>query len=256
MRYFLLFLCTAFGVFFTPIASAQDDEAELKTYDELRDQGLLYAKRQKPKRAMIFLNKAYASEGGRTDFKTVFYRGEIAYELLRIDLAFQMLKEAEALAGEDPRNIKKTVRLRGELDGLYGGILVKPAVGETNVVGRIFLESQQGILNRQKRALFQSIRERFRATEVTLPTTIYLPHGDYTANNIPVSVRSGTIATADVYLQIDRRPDSGSGVAVNGWWIAGAGTAVAIATSIGAYFLFSEEQTRHVDRVLLERRAP
>ena len=256
MRNFIFFLCLTFGLSVSPTVSAQSDDVELKTFDELRDQGLLYAKKRKPKRAMIFLTKAYETEGGPNDFQTVFYRGEIAYELLRIEVAFKMLHEAEALTENNPRRKKKTERLRGELDGLYGGIEVVPAEGETNRSGRIFLESQQGILNPQKRALFQSIRERFRATEVTLPTTIYLPHGDYTANNIPVSVRSKKIVNAAVYLQINRQSQSNRAVAVSGWWIAGAGTAVAIATSIGAYFLFSDEQTKQVDRIFLERRAP
>ena len=49
-------------------------------------------------------------------------------------------------------------------------------------------ESKTGIINREKKARFTTIRDRFRGTDITLPTTVYLPYGSYTANKVPFSL--------------------------------------------------------------------
>ncbi len=251
-----VFFCLCASLVAMPTAHSEESEVGLTTFDELRDQGLLYARKRRPKLAMQSLNQAYAMPEGRADFKTVFHRGVVARDLLLIELAHEMAEEAEPLVGDNTRFRRDLSEFKGELNDLYGAVQVEPAQGETNRTGRIFIESQTGILNRNKRELFQSIRERFRASEITIPAKIYLPHGNYTANNVPVSVSADTVATAQVYLQIQKDLAAVSSGGVDTWWLAGTGAAAAIVGGVSAYFLLRDDAPKQVDRFLLERRAP
>ena len=222
------------------------DESELTSFDELRNQGLLYHRKKHTTLALRFLNRAYATAEGKLDFKTVYGRGQVAQELLLIEIAYKMAEEAKALTGGEPVRERRLIRFRTGLDALYGGLNLEPAENETNRLGRVFVESKVGILNRAKRTVFQSIRERFRTKEIEIPTRIYLPHGTYTVNNVPVTIESGRMASARVYLQIERRPDTGRSGGLNGWWVAGVGAAATIASGVGAYFLFADHEPKRV----------
>ena len=91
---------------------------------------------------------------------------------------------------------------------------------------------------------------------MTLPTTLYLPHGSYTANNVPTVIKQNHTATVEVYLQIQRKAASVTHTGVNKWWLAGVGAAAVIATSVGAYFLFAEDSSQSVDRFNIGRTTP
>ena len=158
-----------------------------------------------------------------------------------------MLGEAQALIGDSARYKRDADEFGELLRTLYGTLHIQAAPGETNRKGRIFFESQVRILNKKKRNLFKAIRDRFRATELEIPTTVYLPHGRFTANNVPVEIQGDTPTTAHIYLQVQRQEESRS---VSAWWIAGVGTATAVASTLGAYFLFADRSPEVVERVV------
>ena len=128
LRLFLICMCTSLVAM--PVAQSEDNEVGLTSFDELRDQGLLYARKRRPKLAMKALNSAYAMPEGRTDFKTVYHRGMVARDLLLIEVAYEMAEEAEALVGESQRYRRDLNEFKGELDDLYGGKL-NPLRGRT-----------------------------------------------------------------------------------------------------------------------------
>ncbi|MEE2788295.1 MAG: hypothetical protein VX589_13210 [Myxococcota bacterium] len=240
-----------------PSTSLADGEQRTQmSLEELTDQGRLYVRKGRYKPAYRVLTKAYKRPGGPEDFRTVYNRGIAAQQILLLEVAFEMSEKAEQLAGASEKRTDAVKALKNELNRLYGRLDVKLAPGETNQVGRIFLESKTGILNPKKRTVFQSIRERFRATDVTLPTTIYLPHGGYTANNVPLVIEQNKVATVEVYLQIQRKPVAAVGGGVNRWWLAGVGAAAVIATSVGAYFLLADDSPETIDRINVGRIAP
>jgi hypothetical protein len=225
-----------------------EDQAGLSSFDELRDQGLLYLRKKQSKLAYRFLTRAYGVEGGQSDFKTVYNRGVVAHDLLELEVAFEMLAAAKPLVGDSARRARDAKEFEVLLNSLYGQLKLEPAPGETNRRGRIFFESQVRIINKKKRTLFKGIRDRFRATELSIPTTVYLPHGRFTANNVPVEIAESQPVTAHIYLQIEREAVAAGGV--NGWWIAGVGAATAIASTFGAYFLFADRDPETVRRLL------
>lgn len=208
-----------------------------KSMEEMRDQGILYYKRDIYPQAMNVLNKAYKAPGGSQDFKTVFYRGRTAHQLLLLEVAFEMAKDAQQLAGENERAKQLAQSFQEELNSLYGAVNVKLDKKETNKRGRIFLKSKTGIINREKKKVFVSIRTRFENTEIDFPAKIYLPFGEYTANNIPFKIVKGQPEpTVEVFLQIE---DVGGG-GLNAWWITGIAGAATVAAGVGAYFIFRD----------------
>jgi len=233
-------------------ASAQTD---LSGYEELRDQGLLYLRKKKIKQAYTFLTRAYESPGGAEDYKTLLSRGETAQELLLLEIAFEMADKAVKAAGTDRRKAR-ALELQDGLKSKYGKLEVVPAEGETNTQGRIFFQARTGIINRKKRALFEQIRDRFRSTELEIPTTVYLPYGDYLANNVPVKLTSAETAKVALYLQVQRGAQAASGEGGGSWLMAGVGAAAALTAGVGAFFLLQDKQVEIVDRLVPERTTP
>lgn len=212
--------------------------AHAESLDEIRDQGKLYYQRDQYKQARIFLDRAYAREDGKKDFLTCYYRGLVAHHLLLLEDAFEMAAAAKALATEE-RETLKAQELQEKLDALYGKITIKASEHETNPRGRIHIESQTGIINRKKKKQFNTIRERFRSNDITVPVSIYLPFGNYRINEVPVSLEQGgkTPEIAVILHKIGGEEDEGG---VSGWVWAGAGTAVA-AAGVAAFFLLTDE---------------
>lgn len=215
--------------------------AHAQELDELRDQGKLYYQRDQYKQARLLLDKAYARADGKADFQTCYYRGLVAHELLLLEEAFQMAAEAKVLAKED-RETEKVQELQATLDALYGKITIKASENETNLRGRIYLESQTGIINRKKKQQFNTIRERFRSTDITVPVSIYLPFGNYRINEVPVALEQGgeTPEIAVILQKVGGEDGGGGGGGVSGWIWAGVGTLVA-AGGVVAFFLLTAE---------------
>ncbi len=215
-------------------AHAQDGE---RSMEELRDQGIAYYKRKRFKLAKRILDNAYATKDGPKDFKTVFYRGQAAYKLLLLEDAFAMAKAAAKMA-TGKRSKRMSAELHDEMSQLYGGVTFAAADGETNQRGRIFFEAKTGIINKDKRTRFLSIRERFRTTNIELPATVYLPYGAYKANEVPFELEPGTdVPTVKIFLQVIIEEGGDDGLL---WVYVGAGAAAAAGLAVGAFFLLRE----------------
>lgn len=212
-----------------------------QTMEDARDQGVLYFRKNLFKQAMPLLDKAYGMPGGKDDFTTVYFRGQTAYKLLLLEKAFEMAERAAALTEGDNRREQNAKEFQTELDSLFGKVTLKAAEGETNKEGRIFFESRTGIINKEKRERFQTIQERFKTTDITLPITVYLPYGDYLANKVPITLAQGEPAPeVEIYLQVQRAEGDDDNTMM--WVGIGAGTAAAVGLGVGAFFLFGQEE--------------
>ena len=218
-----------------PVAQAQG-----QSLDQLKAQGKLYFKRNMYKQAMGTLNKAWATKAGKTDFETAFYRARTAYALLLLEVAFEMADKAIELA-EDDRDRKSARAFKSEMSSLFGALNVVASQGETNAEGRIFFETQTGMVNREKKARFEAIRTRFRETDIALPRTVFLPYGQYTANNVPIEIVQGQPApTVEIFLQVRKGEGDDDDSAL--WWYVGGGAVAAAALGVGAVFLLSDPE--------------
>lgn len=230
IRLFTLLVSCAFLGTMSPDGYAQQQRQ--RTYEEMRDQGLLYRRKKRYKQAYRALKEAQKHPKAAEDFKLHFGLARTAAKLLLLEEAFLMADKSQKLAGDNEGRRKKVVSFRAELDAQFGGVSISAAKGETNREGRVFLEAKTGIINKKKREVFQTIRKRFRETEIKIPTIIYLPHGNYLANNVPVTVKPNELTEVQLYLQVVRKKVVDKGLS---WWWIGSGIAATIATGIVTY---------------------
>jgi len=240
-------------------ASHAADEPQMSLTD-VRDQGVHYFKRKRFKQAKRFLDRAFKMSGGPGDFLTVYYRGKLAYNQLLIERAMKMAETAAKLSMGNARRKRSVKGFVAEINGRFGRVNIKPARGETNKRGRIFFDSKTGILNKAKRQRFESIRERFRTTDISLPIQVFLPYGKYAANNVAFEVVEGDEPpNVGIYLQVDRATAEAAGAhKSNTWLYVGFGVGAAVAAGIGGYFLFFTEppppiETRGLEFMNLRR---
>lgn len=224
-----------------PVAPAT---AQTQGLAEARDQGVLYYKKKLFKQAHRQLAKAYGMKGGPGDFEVVYYRGLTALKLDLVNLAWQMADTAERLARDDRR--KDAVReLKQDIRRQYGPVTFKPSPNESNRKGRIYFEAKTGIINPDKKRRFEKVQEEYRTTSITLPSTVFLPYGEYTANNVPFAVVESAEQPPEVeiFLQVvEEDVVAGGGGGDNTWLWVGIGTAAAVGLGVGAYFLLSGEE--------------
>ncbi len=250
----LVTLATLFGLAIgigpLPVSEASAQDERPATLSDVRDQGVHYFKRKRYKQARAFLDRAFKMNGGPGDFLTVYYRGRMALQSLLIERAMKMARMAKKLAMKDARRHRSVKEFVDEINDRFGRVDIKQARGETNKRGRIFFESKTGILNKSKRQRFESIRERFRSTDITLPTKVFLPYGKYTANNVGFELVHGQKPPqVGLYLQVDRASAEASGAAgtSNTWMWVGLSVGAAVAAGVGGYFLLSEAPADQVE---------
>lgn len=215
----------------TPSAQAAGE-----SFEQLREQGKLYYKRKLFKQAMATLDEAAKTPQGQKDFETALYRARVAFELLLLENAFESVDRALTLATtQDDRDAAD--ELHREMQSLFGSVTIVPdEKGETNTSGRIFFDSKTGIINKEKKQRVEAISERFRSTDVQLPRTVYLPYGDYTANNVPFSIVQGEPPPrVSIYLQVQKDDDDDGAF----WWYIGGGAAVVL--GVGVILLVSSD---------------
>lgn len=213
----------ALSVVLVPLAGVAHADNAQRSVEELRDQGIVYHRNKKFKPALAVLDKAAALPNGARDFDVALYQARSAYELLLLEEAFEALARAETLATTSEQR-GDTSELRGQMSGLYGPVTFVPGEGETNESGRIHFETETGIINKEKRERFAAIRERFRSTDVQLPRTVYLPYGEYKANNVPFAIVEGQPPReVRITLQVKKEDEDDDNTV---WWIVGGGAVV------------------------------
>ncbi|MFN3202135.1 MAG: hypothetical protein ACE366_27270 [Bradymonadia bacterium] len=230
-------------------AYGQSEGTGGQSVEQLRDQGVLYFKRRLYKQAKRTFDIAIRRPGGRDDFVVVLYRGQTAEKLLMLEEAFAMAERAQALGLKNPQRRQAASEFLGHLTESYGPVTFRRMGGTSR--GTLHLASEARIIIKQKQAMFLSIRERLRSTEIELPTTIYLPFGQYSAHGVPFTVKKGEHPKVAIRLGAVSQAADDDGISP--WWYAGAGAAVL--AGVGAFLLLQEDDvtTRTDTRFELER---
>jgi hypothetical protein len=207
-----------------------------KAFKPIRDQGIHYFRRKLYPAARVKLEQADRMKGGGEDFRTQFFLGKLYYEQMILERAFPRGRKAVELASDD-HGRKQAKALLRRMEDFFAGVTIVQAEEQEGQVeeGYIHLEDKGGLINVKKKEAFKKIRERFKATAVRLPTTIYLPFGKYTANLAPFQIKKGETAEATTYLY---KPDSEG---ISAWWYVGGG-AVLIGGATAAVLLMTGEE--------------
>ena len=97
--------------------------------------------------------------------------------------------------------------------------------------GFLVIEATTPFIATEKKRAFAKAQETYRAEVTTLPQSVYLPGGEFTANGAPFKVVEGD--TAEVYLGLQSSATAGGFPWI---WVA-SGTAAALVAGVAAWAL-------------------
>ena len=217
-----------------------DGEPEA-SFRQLRQQGIHYFDRKRYSAAVQTLKQAAVTVQGQRDFKTYFYLARAHYELVVVEEAMPAAERALEVS-KTPTQEEKAQAFLDALTASFGAVTFqKDAEQKTELTDTyIHLKDAGGLINPSKKKLFQAIQARFVDQRVTLPVTLYLPFGSYTANGAPFEIRKGEPATASLFLY-GAPPDSGIAWY---WWVGGAATVAAGTAALLVVLLSQEEEVQ------------
>jgi len=218
-----------------------------ESFQALRDQGTHYFRVKRLSAAYKVLRQAAALPEGAKDFKTRFTLAKVAYKLLLIEVALPEAEAAVELAKRVSHRVSSANLLK-ELKSFFAGVTLTQAPQQRGKVkkGFIHLKDTGGLINKRKKEVFRKIEQRFRTTQLSLPTTIFLPFGKYTANLAPFEIIQGETATAVTFL--DTRAEEGLSL----WWYAGGAVVLAGATAAVVLMTAPEETPQRIDLVSVD----
>lgn len=224
-------------------------EAPEPDFRLLRKQGIHYYRKKLWGPAISTLERAAATPKGKEDFRTHYYLAKAAEATLQLEKAFPSAERAEEYA-KSPEDKESASKLLKTLKRYYAGIRFEQHPDQPEKFekgGIIILKPTRPIINVKKKQVFEQIAERFRATPVHLPITIYLPFGEYEANGAPFRIEKGKEAKAQLFLY---NPEEGG---ISWWWIAGGGiVAAGLTAGILLPILLSEDtQTAEVGSITM-----
>ena len=220
-----------------PRAAAQAGPTQERSFAELSRQGQHYLRLERYEAAMEVLERARALPEGRQDFMTHHSLARAYYELLHLEKAFPVAREALLVAGSNKDHQQQAERLLGSLNERFAGVTFRRAPEQRGplVEGVIHLKDRGGLINPKKKKLFHRIAQRLRDNPVRLPVTVYLPFGSYTGNGTPFDVAPGE--TAEVELFVYAPGEEPSKVMTWPVWTTGGATLAAAALATTFYVL-------------------
>jgi hypothetical protein len=223
--------------------------AKLGRMETVRDQGVLYLKRQRPKLALSYLNRVFKTPAGSKDFRTVLSRGRAAFVMLRLDIAANMIELAKDLATA-PRQQRQYLALRDEFRNGYGSVRVVTHPGETRVQGQLKLEITSNLISKNKRKRFLSVQTRLASAPVRLPARVYLPHGIYRMNGVEFRIlEKGKEPTIKVFV---RQFTADASAKKRFWWWLGSGVLAATVVGVAAVVVLNEPEAQYRDVLRLQ----
>jgi len=235
------------------VARAEDEAAEQVDHKALREQAIHYYRQSKGKlwqRSLDLLKKAAATEKGGKDWKTNYWLAKIANEQNILEEAFPAAKRSLELSKSSGHK-KKSQALVRYLRKSFAGVKFSQDERQKKTLqeGYIILDVDKPLINKQKKAVFTAIKDRFAKTKVKLPKTLYLPFGEYRANGAPFKIEKGKEATAVLFLFAEPGGEGG----VSWLLLVGAITgAAALVAGVGALiFIRDEHQDVVVDSVVV-----
>lgn len=203
-----------------------------------KKQAMLYFRKKMTRQARQQLDLAYSVPEGKKDYVILYYRGFIARQDLRLEVAFDMIEKAIAVSEEGTTNRKNAQTLMDEMKSKFGAVILEKGKDNLQDKGRVFLRTYKNkkIFNKEKRKQFASIQARFNTVDVQLPAKIYLPYGKYTANYVEFAIKKKKKAQKIQipFISAEKKLEED-----NTWLYASIG-AGAVAVGILTYFVLDD----------------
>ncbi len=226
-------------------ARAEDGaDGEQVDYKAAREQAIHYYRQNKKLylRSLDLLKKAAATKEGGEDWKTLFWLAKISNENNILEDAFPAAEKSLKHAKRDGQREKSGAMVK-YLSKSFGGVTFTQDKRQKKTLeeGYIILDVERPLINKQKKAVFAAIKERFGKTKVRLPKVLYLPFGEYRANGAPFKISKGEEADAVLFLFAEPGGEGSMSWPV----ILGIGVgAAALVAGVGALFFITDDHQR------------
>jgi len=172
------------------------------------------------------------SPEGKYDVRIASAMAIVAYKLHHISLALQYLRKARKLS-RDPQEKSKFSDLHERWAKEYG--LIRFESLDTTQFGRLELKRMTRILNAKRKAVLKVVKEQLSGG-VTLPISLYLPYGKYTANDTPFNLKLNAQPSV-VEVSLIPIPKQEQSTNVSSWVYIGVGGLLIASIGVGGYFL-------------------
>jgi hypothetical protein len=229
----------SFTLFLAPLRadhltiSLNQAEAQPKpSYEQRLDQVRLYIEKNLLNQAKTELIELGQSPMGKYDVRIASAMAIVAYKLHHMSLALQYLRKA--------RKLSRDVQEKLEFNALherwakeYG--LVRFESLDTTQFGRLKLKRTTRILNAKRKAVLKVVNEQISGG-VTLPFSLYLPYGKYTANDTPFNLKLNALPSV-VKVSLIPIPRQEQSTNVSSWVYIGVGGLLIASIGVGGYFL-------------------
>ena len=155
----------------TRAAWAEDEPSDQSVdYKANREQAIHYYRQSKGKlwqRSVPLLKQAAATEKGGKDWKTIYWLAKITNEQNILEDAFPAAKLSLKLAKRDAHK-KKSNAIVKYLEKSFAGVMFTQDERQKKTLqeGYIILDVDKPLINKQKKAVFQAIKDRFAKTKV------------------------------------------------------------------------------------------
>ena len=173
-------------------------------------------------------------KGGDTDPLTIIFLAKTYEGLRRLDKAFPLARRSTRLTGPNTPLGKRSRGLLNSLRNAFGEVKVESDVAS----GALTLKTQARFINRAKREHFRATQGRLSASESVFPLRLYLPHGDYSLNDIRFSVEPNRDSAQIVQVPSSRIVQSSSSAT---WMYITGGVAAAVAAGVSTWLILSSE---------------
>lgn len=227
-----------------PASAADSDDAPAVDYKAAREQAIHYYRQNKKlfARALGLLRQAAATPAGAKDWKTTYWLAKIANENNILEEAFPWAQASLDNAKKDGQRQKSDAMVK-YLTKSFGAVNFTQDERQKKTLkqGYIILDVERPLINKQKKAVFAAIKDRFGETKVGLPKTLYLPFGEYRANGAPFKIIKGEEAKAVLFLFAEPGGEEGMSWPV----IAGIGVgAAALVAGVGALIFITDDHQK------------
>ncbi len=226
-------------------ALAQDEGGEAAVdFKAAREQAIHYYRQNKKLyvRSLGLLRSAAKTPDGAKDWKTTYWLAKIANENNILEEAFPWAQASLGNAKKDGQRQKSQAMVK-YLTKSFGGVTFTQDERQKKTLkaGYIIIDVERPLINKQKKAVFAAIKERFGKTKVELPKTLYLPFGEYRANGAPFKIKKGEEAKAVLFLFAEPGGEGGMSWPV----IAGIGVgAAALVAGVGALIFITDDHQK------------
>lgn len=210
----------------------------VRSYEQQLEQVRLYINNKMFEAALVELNKLKLTSRGGQDARLHTALAKVNYKLHYVTAALNDLRQARLLTN-DPEAKKKLTALYEQWTSTYG--LVRFEAAEQLQTGTLNLTRTRKMINHERAAAFEFIQDEL-AKGVTLPLSVYMPFGSYSANGTQFKLKKDqpTPIVEVILIPLKQEPITPKKQDLSKWLYIGLGSAVLVGLGIGGYYALQD----------------